>query len=417
MASTATVGRDRELKWLPLDKIIPNERNPRGRAHFKPEELRDLERSVAAHGIIEPLIVQPYGDRRQGRFLLIEGERRYTVAQRLGLKEVPTTIVKKLESDDQVVLMYNLHENRKGWEMASHLKAIQELMDSSPDKPEEELAKELGLSLATFRDRLQVLGLGAAVVDEIAKGGLDYTSALRSAQAANTITKKRPELAEKLGGTEKIASALLDKAKARGGLSLELMAGKKDLADTKHVPDDAVERYISETKLGLREVVREQAPPAAVQKRAVEGLSKTIMRIEEDLQEFKSLDLTQAPNLVSLRAALRALIEVAQTLESSIADAIIAAQVGAQDAAEKPKAPRRKGRGPGSKAAREKTVQEAMQAEADQATFAEALRIAQETVDAADDLGTATREGNGRSKTTPIRAPQRKPRKKAAAKK
>lgn len=323
----STVGRDRQLKWLPLEHIVPNERNPRGRGDFDEESLKDLERSIQAHGILEPLIVQT-SPRRRDRYQLIEGERRWTVAKRLGLKEVPATIIRRLPGDDQVVVMYNLHENRKGWEMASHLRAIQALMANSPEKSEEDLARELGLSLATFRDRLRVLRMGPRVVEEIAKGEVDYTSALRSAQAATAIAKKRPELTEQLGGEEKVQEALIRKARARGGISHELTSGKQDLTDTAHVPDDVIREYITRDDAGLREVSRAHAP--VDQRRKVADLSKTVSRIEEDLKDFAGVDLTQAPNLVRLRAVLRGLIEVASALEGRITEAIIEAEVAPQ---------------------------------------------------------------------------------------
>ena len=47
-------------------------------------------------------------------FLLIEGERRWTVAKKLGLKEIPATIIGRLDEHDQVVTMFHVHAQRKG---------------------------------------------------------------------------------------------------------------------------------------------------------------------------------------------------------------------------------------------------------------------------------------------------------------
>lgn len=364
----STVGRDRDFKWLPLNKIIPNERNPRGRRDFDREELFDLERSIKQHGILEPLIVQPVSG-RESRYLLIEGERRWTVATNLGLKEVPALIVRRLEGNDQVVMMYNLHENRKGWEMASHLRAIKELIASNPQKSEDALARELGLSLATYKDRLRVLGMGDHIVEDIATGKVDYTSALRSAQAATAITKKRPELVEKLGGEEKVRTQLIEKAKRRGGISHELTAGKQDLTDTKHVPDEVIEEYISKPELGLREVRHQHAP--IDQRRKVADLAKTVGRIEEDLRELQGVDLSQAPNLVRLRAVLRAMIDAASSLEGRITEAIISSEVAPQTDT-KPTRPRRPRRTPVDR-----------NAEAEKQIREETERIRQETLDKA----------------------------------
>jgi hypothetical protein len=109
------------------------------------------------------------------------------------------------------------------------------------------------------------------------------------------------------------------------------------------------------------------------------------MRIEEDLKQFGDADLTQAPNLLRLRTALGALIQVAQMLESRITEAIITAQTADQTDQDPPKAPRRRR----TAAENGQSPQETMQAQADAETRKRALELAQATVDKADDLAAA----------------------------
>lgn len=333
---TAVRQRDRKLEYVETDKVIPNEQNPRSKAAFEGEAMENLRRSIRNHGILEPIIVQPYDN---GMYLLIEGERRWTVAKQEKIKEVPAIIQNKLDPEEQVPLMFNLHENRVGWDMADQLRAIQNLLKTRPDKTEDEIAEELGMSLATFRNRMQVLGMGAEIVRDITSGKLDYTSALRSHEAANTLAKKRPELTEKLGGKKRVEKQLVKKAKKRGGLSAELMSAKADLADRTHVPDELIERYIETEELGFRDLQRAHKP--AADRRQVRDLSKEVRKIEGDLSKFKDIEMPDSTDsLKMLRSALGALMEVAATLERQISDAIIAAETG--DAGEAPKPPRRR---------------------------------------------------------------------------
>ena len=58
--SGPTIGRRRELKWLPVEKIIKNELNPREESAFKPEELESLRYSIRNHGMLDPVMVTPY---------------------------------------------------------------------------------------------------------------------------------------------------------------------------------------------------------------------------------------------------------------------------------------------------------------------------------------------------------------------
>lgn len=73
-------------------------------------DLEELKDSIREHGIIQPLVISPLDDTR---YRLIAGERRYTAAQKLGLRTVPCLI--RSERDQhrlEIQLIENLH--RKG---------------------------------------------------------------------------------------------------------------------------------------------------------------------------------------------------------------------------------------------------------------------------------------------------------------
>lgn len=314
--------RDRKLDWIPVERIIPNENNPRHKAHFTKDELLPLRASIAEHGVLEPVLVQPYRDGpRDDRFLLLEGERRYTVCKDLGLKEMPAIITERLDDHDQLLVMYHVHTQRRGWEMAEQLRTIQELIERNGKKSEEEMAKELGMSLATLKDRLRVLGMGKDVVVDIAKDALDYSSALRVGQVTSSLEKKRPDLVKKLGGAADVQKQLLDKARERGGISQELVEVKKDLGDVGEVPDAAVEKYITEPKAKLRDVRKEQE--SLVERRQAEGLARDLRRMEGEIRDF-DVKLEDVPNLESLRDAVGSLMDAAQDLEARVVDAMLA---------------------------------------------------------------------------------------------
>lgn len=311
------------MKYIPLEKIVPNEINPRARHHFEPEELLSLRQSIQEHGVLEPILVQPYRDGpKDDRFLVIEGERRYTVAKSLGLKEMPAVIGGKLDDDDQLVVMFNVHSNRRGWEMAEQLRAIKDLRKRNGSKSDEEMAQRLGMSLATYKDRLRVLAMGDQVVTDIATDTLDYSSALRVGQVASSLSKARPEVVKKLGGPKQVQKKLLAKAKqGRGGISQELVEAKKDLSDVVEVPDAAVEKYIDEPDAKLRDVRSQQE--SLEERRKTEGLARNLRRTKKEIEAFDA-DLEEVPNLRELRSALGQLIDAAQGLEGNVVNALLA---------------------------------------------------------------------------------------------
>jgi ParB/RepB/Spo0J family partition protein len=311
--------RDRELKWIPISRIIPNENNPRDQQHFTKEALLPLRASVETHGLLEPILVQPYKDGpRDDRYLINEGERRYTVATDLGLKEMPAIITNRLDDHDQVTLMFNVHANRKGWEMAEELNAIKMLRERNGHMSDAEMARELGMHQATYRERVQVLEMGEQVVTDIAKSQYEYSSALRVRQITNTLEKKRPDIVKQEGGPKAVQKKLLQKARVKG-VSQELVEARKDMGDVKAVPDEVVRSYISDPKARLHDVRRGQL----AERRKAEGLAKELGRVERNIRDF-DVDLDEVPNLRALRQVLAGLVDAATELESRVARALIA---------------------------------------------------------------------------------------------
>lgn len=92
------------LKSIPIAQITRNQFQPR--REFNVEDLAELQESVKASGLLQPITVR----RRPGRdgFELIAGERRLRAAKNLGWREIPAIIK---EIDDRTLLTLALVEN------------------------------------------------------------------------------------------------------------------------------------------------------------------------------------------------------------------------------------------------------------------------------------------------------------------
>ena len=65
------------------------DRNPnQPRKTFKEESLKEMATSIAAYGVLQPLLLVKNGD----RYLIIAGERRFRAALMAGLKTVPAIV-------------------------------------------------------------------------------------------------------------------------------------------------------------------------------------------------------------------------------------------------------------------------------------------------------------------------------------
>ena len=89
---------------IPKDKIIKSNFQPR--CYFDPVKQKQLETSVAQHGILEPLLVRPL---KTGQYEIVAGERRYLAAEAVGLSHLPV-VVKELTDTEalQIALIENL---------------------------------------------------------------------------------------------------------------------------------------------------------------------------------------------------------------------------------------------------------------------------------------------------------------------
>src|SRR3990172_9983236 len=83
------------LSEVDIDRITPNSWQPRD--HFDSEQLDALAQSIRGTGIIQPLVLPPFG----ADFQIVAGERRWRAAQLAGLKRVPAVI--KTLADDRLL--------------------------------------------------------------------------------------------------------------------------------------------------------------------------------------------------------------------------------------------------------------------------------------------------------------------------
>ena len=175
--------------WIPIDRIQPCAFQPR--KDFTPDALRELADSIREHGIVQPLLVRPAGD----RFELIAGERRWRAARLAGLVEVPAVV---READDTTVLELALVENlqRENLHPLEEARGFQQLIDQFHLR-QEDIASKVGKSRAAVANSLRLLKLVPAVQTLLqdgqlspghAKALLGLADAELQTRAANRVT-------------------------------------------------------------------------------------------------------------------------------------------------------------------------------------------------------------------------------------
>ncbi len=149
-----------------MTRVRPNKEQPR--TEFDNAELEALAASIAAQGIIQPIVVteEPGGD-----FMILAGERRWRAAQRAGLTKVPI-LVREVDSDQhrlELALVENLQRaDLNPLEEAEAYQVLRERFGSS----QAQIAEQVGKARSTVTNALRLLRLPEEVRELLREGAL-----------------------------------------------------------------------------------------------------------------------------------------------------------------------------------------------------------------------------------------------------
>ena len=152
------------LQWIPVDSIMAATHQPR--TVFKEESIRNLSASIAAHGILQPLLIMRQGD----GYRLIAGERRLRAAKEAGLEKVPCILTEKTEEEAaKLSLIENLQ--REDLSFFEEAAAFQRLMEEF-SLSQAEIAAEIQRDPSTVANKLRLLKLPISAQILITQNGL-----------------------------------------------------------------------------------------------------------------------------------------------------------------------------------------------------------------------------------------------------
>ena len=150
---------EKTILQVPVEDIIPNRFQPR--LSFDDTSLNDLALSIKQHGIIQPLVLR----RKNDKYEIIAGERRFKAAKLAGLTSVPA-VISNLDDNAsaEVAIVENIQ--RKDLTAIEEAKSFQALLDKGY-MTQDELARKMGLSQSAISNKLRLLTLDESVQDAI----------------------------------------------------------------------------------------------------------------------------------------------------------------------------------------------------------------------------------------------------------
>lgn len=199
---------------LRIADIEPNRSQPR--QHFDESAIAELADSIRQHGLIQPIVVRPFG----GGYQIVAGERRWRACKMLGKSEVPAIIKDFSDSETaQIALIENVQ--REDLNPIEEASAYRALMDEY-NMTQETLSAAVGKSRSAIANSVRLLNFPEPIVEmirkrelsagqakaiaaakdeeamlEIAKAAMDGKMTVRDIEKAVAHIDENPDIADK----------------------------------------------------------------------------------------------------------------------------------------------------------------------------------------------------------------------------
>ncbi|MBR5124900.1 MAG: ParB/RepB/Spo0J family partition protein [Clostridia bacterium] len=256
---------------IKISRISPRGDQPRKK--FDENALQVLADSIAAHGVIQPIVVREVGMLDE-TYEIIAGERRWRAAKMAGLDEIPAVI---MTGDDLKVAEVALIENvqRKDLNPIEEALAYKALIERFGLK-QEEVAKQAGKSRSAVANMLRLLELPDEVLElvqdeklsmgharailgltqeekmlPLAEAAIEKELSVRDVEALvrryNTVPEDAPEVVENNEAMQRriYMKDLEDKARTRLGRKVKIVeTAKKKILELTYEDDADLENLL-----------------------------------------------------------------------------------------------------------------------------------------------------------------------------
>ena len=231
-----SVPRAGGVREVEIASITPNPGQPR--VQFDDEALDELAQSIAARGVLQPILLRPVGD----GYEIVAGERRWRAAQAANLHSVPVLVRSMTDAEAMAAaLVENLQ--RQDLNAVEEAEGYRRLLDEF-GMTQEILADAVGKSRSHVANTMRLLNLPRTVQGELKKG------ALTAGHARALLAHPEPEKAALVV----IARGLnVRQTEALVASQTRPQTAPRDRADTRAKDPEtvALERDLSE-RLGLK---------------------------------------------------------------------------------------------------------------------------------------------------------------------
>ncbi len=148
--------------------------------------------SISSSGVIQPLIVTKAKD---GRYIIIDGRRRYRHALALGMTQIEATVMVAETYEERLLLQIESNRYRQDWTALDMSRIVSELMTRC-GWTQEHTAESLGLKQAQVSQYLGLLRMAPEAQELVSEGTLEFSSARELCRLNDNPDAQRAACAE-----------------------------------------------------------------------------------------------------------------------------------------------------------------------------------------------------------------------------
>lgn len=152
-----------KVQEIDIDRIKPNPKQPR--KQFDPNALMELRDSIAAQGVIQPILVEEIAD---NYYIIVAGERRYRASKMAGLRTIPA-IVRSFSDLQRMEISLIENIQRENLNPVEEAQAFSYLLTQSGIS-QDKLAKKVGKGRSTITNSIRLLNLPQKMLDSLSNG-------------------------------------------------------------------------------------------------------------------------------------------------------------------------------------------------------------------------------------------------------
>lgn len=306
------------LRQIDPNEISPNPENPR--LIFRQEEMDKLLQSIDRNGIQVPVTVY----RDQGRFYLLDGERRWRCAKKLNLDVIPAIIQEKPSEFQNLVIMYNIHALREQWDyftIASKLERVIALYEEEKGVApnERQLSEITGLSVGAIRRCQALIGLPArfkaVLVKELEKPKIQQRLTedffIEMERSLKAVVRRMPKYAAQI---DDVRDTLVEKFVRKDIRAVtdfrqlsKIATAVEKLGLQQAKAERAIDRvFDAQSAFGIKDAYTQTVEFQYIERKATREASSLLAFIEEVIQEDRvdELDDDLVDELRSLKEQL-----------------------------------------------------------------------------------------------------------------